>query len=463
MRVIRDPADLSLSEAARAIRAGSLAPVELVQACLERIERLDRSIRAFVALDFEGALRAAGYLADELVSSEPRSPLHGIPVGVKDIIDVKGFQTQAGSHVLDDNPPVAADAPAVRSLREAGAVVLGKTTTHEFGYGVVTPPTRNPWDTSRIPGGSSGGSGAAVAAGECLGALGTDSGGSVRVPSALCGITGLRPRPGIVPIEGVVPFSWTHDTCGPMARSAADVTAMWNILSASEVVGVGRLQGLRVGVVPIPDALEVDPEVQNAFRAAVETIAEGGAQIATVDIPAFREWDAPRAALVLCEFLAAHRHCGWYPDRAHLYSEELLAYLRKAEQIGGADVVLARRALGRLADRFLGAFEDTNLLVLPTAVMIAPRVDEIELDQGEDALPLPINTQLIRSCGLISWCRLAAASVPCGFSREGLPIGLQLVGRTEEAVLTAAIAYQSLTDHHERRPGQSSVVAGQDG
>lgn len=420
---------------------------------------MDGSIRAFVALDSERALHDAGYLADELVSSEPRSLLHGIPVGVKDTIDVQGFRTRAGSHVLDENPPVAADAPAVRRLREAGAVVLGKTTTHEFGYGVVTPPTRNPWDLSRIPGGSSGGSGAAVAAGECLGALGTDSGGSIRIPSALCGITGLRPRPGIVPIEGVVPFSWTHDTCGPMARSAADIAAMWSILSASEVVGAGRLDGLRVGVVPVPDALQVEPEVQDAFRAAVKTIAEAGARVATMGVPAFREWDAPRSALVLCEFLAAHRHHGWYPDRAHLYSEELLGYLRKAERIGGADVVLARRTLGRLADRFLAAFEDADLLVLPTAVMVAPMAEDIESDQGEDAQPVRINTQLIRSCGVISWCRLAAASVPCGFSWEGLPIGLQLVGRTEEEVLAAAIAYQSLTDHHERRPGQVPVAA----
>ena len=452
-----DLSDLTLVDAAARIAAGELTPLDLVGACVARVERVEPTVRAFAELDLDRALSTAAALTEELATTGPRGPLHGVPVGIKDVMDVEGLRTRAGSDVLADAAPADADAPAVARLREAGAVFVGKTTTHEFAFGVDTPPTRNPWDRDRIAGGSSGGSAAALAARECLGALGTDSGGSVRIPSAFCGTTGLRPRMGIVPLDRTVPFSWTHDTCGPMARTAADVALLWQVVAGGPCVVPSRLDEVSVAALDdISSVLaDVDPDVDEAVQQATEVLVASGARRVAADLPRFDEWDQDRFAVVLSDLLAAHVDAGWYPSRADRYGPDLRAYLVRAEQVRGADLVLSRRRLDRLADRFRAVLDAADVLVMPTAVTVAPPAKPGDGREGvpdEGPRVSPLIARLIRSCAPISYCKLAAVSVPCGRSREGLPIGLQIVGRDEAAVLGVALAFQERTEHHLTAP-----------
>src|SRR5206468_1307742 len=241
-------------------RSGAVSPNEVLVACRDRIEESEAALRAWMAWD-PGVAQAEAIRMDSIRRSE--LPLWGIPIGIKDIIDVAGTPTTANSRVLAGTVPHA-DAPVVARLRAAGALILGKTATHEFACGTVTPGTSNPWDLGRIPGGSSGGSAAALAAGHCFGALGTDTAGSIRIPAALCGVVGLKPRPGIVPREGVIPLAPSFDVVGPMARTVGDVALLWEVLS-DVPVETGDAAGLRVVFAP-PDALpELEPEVAAAY------------------------------------------------------------------------------------------------------------------------------------------------------------------------------------------------------
>ena len=306
------PPPPTVRSAARGIREGSSSPRELFDRAVARIRAADPVVRAFVAFDEEQARADAEELSREAARGDFRGPLHGVPIAVKDVIDVRGLPTRGGSLVTDDTP-AAEDAPAVRRLREAGALLLGKTTTHEFAHGVTTPPTRNPWAVDRIPGGSSGGSAAAVATGQCLAALGSDTGGSIRVPASLCGVSGLRPRPGDVPTAGILPFSPRLDTCGPLARDVADLAVLFEVLSGRRCRPGSGADRLRIGSVPAEALGEVDDEVAAAVDAAVRLLAGAGATVTPVAVPPFDAWSAPRGTFVLADFLDVHRRAGWYP------------------------------------------------------------------------------------------------------------------------------------------------------
>jgi aspartyl-tRNA(Asn)/glutamyl-tRNA(Gln) amidotransferase subunit A len=306
-----------------------------------------------------------------------------VPIAVKDLIDVRGHATRAGSRVTEDRPATV-DAPAVQRLRTAGALILGKTATHEFAHGVTTPPTRNPWDLSRIPGGSSGGSAAAVAAGECAAALGSDTGGSIRVPAALCGVSGLRPARGDVPAGGCVPFSARLDTVGPMAADARDLALLFEVLA---------------GV-----SCTLDPD------------------------------------------LTGLRDRGWYPARRDRYSEEVASYLAHAESITADARDAAATELERLEAELRAGLAGVDVLALPTTAITAPPVAEAEV-RADGHGRAPIVGTLMRLCGPFSWCGMAAVSVPCGLTAAGLPIGLQLVGRDVPTVLSVAARFQELTEH----------------
>src|SRR5579884_1452392 len=281
---------LSIKQAADDVRSGLATPTELVEDALARIEQLDGEIRAFVTVMREEALAQAEEAERELRSGLFRGPLQGIPIGVKDLIAVKGVRTTAGSKVLADNVSQE-NAAVVEQLRKAGAVIIGKTNTHEFAYGTYTPPTRNPWNLDHIPGGSSGGSAAAVAAEMCLGALGSDTGGSIRIPAACCGVTGLKPTYGRVSCYGVIPLSWSLDHVGPLARSAEDCALIFDAiagydprdpnsvsrppsrthetLTARSALGEASLQGLRLGLPQDAFINPLDPEVRLAWKGAV--------------------------------------------------------------------------------------------------------------------------------------------------------------------------------------------------
>ena len=438
-----DPAALSLAAAASALAREELSAIELLDACLRRVEQLEPAVRAFVTLDLEGA-RAR---ARELTSHDPQRPLHGIPVGVKDLIDVAGLPTTASSRVLAGNV-AATDAPVVSHLRRAGAIVMGKTNTQEFAYGVVSAPTRNPWDLERIPGGSSGGSAAAVAAGMCPGALGSDTAGSVRIPSSLCGITGLTPRQRVVPMAGIVPLAWSLDVWGPMAADAVSVERMWRGLTGAAPI-FPRLEGL-VMATPPWDSTRADAEVLELVEQAVEVLSRLAPR-SEVALPEFTDWDRPHGIFLNCEALTAHREAGWYPDRLDDYTEETKRALRHGERFTAVDFVTARRELERLGAAWEASLEHTDLLVLPTTEMAAPRVDELDALKGKGFRP-EVAVRLTRLCRPINFLGLAAVSVPCGFTPTGMPVGLQLVARDEATALGAALAYQELSDWHTRRP-----------
>jgi aspartyl-tRNA(Asn)/glutamyl-tRNA(Gln) amidotransferase subunit A len=455
--LMSDPADLSLRDASDAIHKGKISPIELVDACLSRIAAVEQTIKAFAVIDAERATRDAAMLTEELTRTGPRSPLHGIPLGVKDVIDVGGLPTRAGSHVLDGEP-IPGDAPVIKRLRDAGALIIGKTTTHEFACGVTTPPTRNPWNPSRIPGGSSGGSGAAVAAGECSAALGTDSGGSIRVPAAFCGVCGLRPRLGTIPMEGIIPFSWTHDTCGPIGRTAFDVALVWREMVGDQTVTATlAVSHLRVGLVhPMQSILETDSEVEEATLAAAKIMEAEGARLRNVTLPPFREWDVPRKMVVFTDMLAAHQEAGWYPQRSGRYTEDAAAFFRKGEQISGADLALARRRLQVLAEAFLTSFNEVDILLLPTAIFAAPTVEEASR-RTRPGQP-PLSPDVLRATGPVGSCGLVSISVPSGFSSDGMPLGLQFVARDESTALSAAARFQAVTDFSQERPPMDRLL-----
>jgi aspartyl-tRNA(Asn)/glutamyl-tRNA(Gln) amidotransferase subunit A len=439
-------ANATIAEAARAIASRDLTSLELTQACLHRIDEVDPHIKAFLTVDADGAVEQARALDGE----RPRSSLHGIPIAIKDIIDVAGLPTTAASRVLQGNT-ARLDAPVVTRLRTAGAVIVGKTNTQEFAYGVVTAPTRNPWDRSRIPGGSSGGSAAAVATGMCLGALGTDTAGSIRIPAALCGVSGLKPRPGIVPVDGIIPLAPSLDVCGPIARTATDLRLMWNSITGSGRTVDGPPAGLRIGFSPsLFGEGELDEDVADAAENAIRLLCEIGGRRVEIDIPPLKEWDYTRSIPLMAEALQVHREAGWYPDHADRYTDETVRALRYAENIDPEKLVECYKKLEQLTVKLLGAFDSVDVMIQPTTPVTAPSVEDSEV-VDEEHRP-PVARELTRVCGPVNWCRLAAVSVPCGMSRAGLPIGMQIIARDEETALNIAALYQAHTDFCKRPP-----------
>ncbi|MEZ5174970.1 MAG: amidase [Acidimicrobiia bacterium] len=444
-----EPWNLDLTSAVDLIGKGAFDASDVVESCLRRTAAVEPIVQAFAERDDDRAIARARSL--DAVPRDRRGRLHGIPIGIKDVMDAEGFRTRAGSAVLGDAAAADGNAPAVDCLVDAGGVVVGKTTTHEFAYGCETPPTRNPWDPDRIAGGSSGGSAAAVASGECLGALGSDSGGSIRIPAALCGITGLRPLVGSIPLDRTVPFSRTHDTVGPIARTAADVALMWSVLSGEVIAPVADLTETTIAAPGDLASLGTfNSDVLTAYEEAIDVLARHGATRRDAALPKFAEWSASRTAVVLSEFLAAHTHAGWYPSRRERYSAELQRYFARAEEIRGADLVLAHRELDTLAHRFRRGLGDADALILPTVSIDAPYAASIDSSQG---VGITENTmRLLQTTAPVSYTGLASLTVPCGMSDNGLPLGVQIIGRTEQAVLSIGLAYQQVTDFHTRRP-----------
>ena len=443
-----DPADLDIAQTARTIASGELSPTELTDACLRRIGELEPTIKAFVTLDGEGAREQARRLTEELARSGPRSALHGVPVGIKDLVDVEGLPTTASSRVLEGNV-ASSDAPVVATLRAAGAVIVGKTNTQEFAYGVVSAPTRNPWDTNRIPGGSSGGTAAAIAAGMTLAGIGTDTAGSIRIPSSLCGISGLKPRPDVIPVDGIIPLAPSLDACGPMARSVGDLRILFETLDG-ELGSAPEVRGLRLVVPRSPEVAGAGAEVQSAVDSAVSVLVNEGLSCSEVDLEPFADWDRPRSMPLMLEALEVHTTRGWYPARAARYTEETLGSLRFAERLTPEKVEATRAPLAGLVENLMDAFEGADVLVLPTTQTTAPTVGESSA--SDDGHRTPVVRSLTRLCGPVNVCRLAAMSIPCGFDNGGLPMGLHLVGRDEASLLAVAELYQSLTDWHTKRP-----------
>jgi aspartyl-tRNA(Asn)/glutamyl-tRNA(Gln) amidotransferase subunit A len=426
---------------------------------LSRIERLNPKLNAYLTVTTELALAQAKKAEAELFKARgrkdlrDRGPLHGIPISLKDNIYTKNVRTTAGSTVLKDFVPQH-DAKIVTQLYEAGAVLLGKTNLHEFAYGVTTNnphfgPARNPWDLSRIPGGSSGGSAAAVAAGLCYGSIGSDTGGSIRIPAALCGIAGIKPTFGRVSVDGVIPLSPRLDCAGPMARSVADTAQLLDPIFVrgqgeplpSKATKAKALRGFRVGVPKEFFLKIISEEVQQTFQQALRVLRKLGAALPEVSIPLLHETEDAGNQIAWAEATHYHQQAGWFPVHSAEYGEDVRTRLELGAKVPATAYL---RAL-EIRESFIGGFHATmadaklDALVVPTTPIPAPRIgEETTAISGDNH---PTRALLLRNNRPANLAGLPAISVPCGRTPDGLPIGLQLIGAVTDEALLLRIAH----------------------
>jgi len=420
-----ETAFLSIAEAALRLRSGELSPVELVEASLAQIDAHDARLNAWLYLDRAGALAAAEAAAHELRAGRNSNPLLGVPVGIKDLFDVAGMPTTWNSR-LPREPRAAADAAVSASLRANGAILLGKLAAWECGVGGVSftlpwPPTRNPWALDRDPGGSSSGSAAAVAAGMCFGAVGSDTGGSIREPASWCGVVGLKPTLGLVSGEGGLAASLGFDHIGPMARTSEDCALMLDAMtaggSAAATLSAG-VQGLRIGVVDLSgeERLDLAPEVAGAVETAAEALARAGARLAPVSLPRLEIFNAVVAVAAAAEGYTLHRRS--LAESSHLYDPLTRRRLRVGARIQAPDYIDALVARQRLTRSLAGIFADHDLLLMPTTRTSAPILGGFDSHSGHPSLCRPWNVT-----------GHPALSLPCGLSHAGLPLAVQIIAR----------------------------------
>lgn len=447
------PFELSLTEASRAVRARELSPVELTESVLARITAVEGRLGAFVTVAADAALAAAVRAEREISGSGPRGPLHGIPMALKDLIDVEGTPTTASSHVRAGHV-AERDSLVAERLGAAGAVLLGKTHTHEFAYGLTTPQTNNAWDRSRVAGGSSGGSAVAVAAGEATFAMGTDTGGSIRVPAALNGVVGLKPTYGLVPRTGVTSLSWSLDHVGPLTRTVQDValvlsaTAGHDPRDPASVSGPmpdrfpgGDLRGLKVGVPRNYYFDRVTPEVEESVRGAIERLAELGTELVDVEIPMARYIQAVQWGLMVPEATAYHeRSLRATPD---LYAADVRILLEAGELTSAGDYLRAQRARTMMRDAWARMFDSIDVLAAPTVPMTAAEAGQ-ETVEWADGTTEAVSDGYVRLCAPANITGVPALTLPVGHDHAGLPIGMQLMARPfrDATVLRVGRAYE---------------------
>jgi aspartyl-tRNA(Asn)/glutamyl-tRNA(Gln) amidotransferase subunit A len=382
-------------------------------------------------------------------SRRDRGPLHGVPISLKDNIYTKDIRTTGGSKILKEFVPLH-DAPVVTALKKAGAVILGKTNMHEFAYGVTTEnphfgPTRNPWDRERIAGGSSGGSAAALAAGLCYGSIGTDTGGSIRIPASLCGVVGLKPGLGRVNPEDVIPLSPTLDFVGPLARTVEDAALLLDPIfirgktEKAPLLAKTSSSGARRPTLGIPKEffLQVlDSEVEAAFQNAVTRLGKRGARLTEISLPQLEETEEVGNQIAWVEATVYHQQAGWFPDHAAEYSEDVYKRLELGTKVTAVDYLRARTLRERFKEQVLHVFaaNDLDALVVPTTPIAATQLGENSVSIRGTSYPT--RALLLRLNRPANLAGLPAVSVPCGFTKTGLPIGLQFIAEwTDEARL----------------------------
>ena len=445
----------SIEEVARLFRKRKLSPVELTKLMLARIEHLNPKLNAYITVTAELALAQAKKAESELFAPRSRKgngdrgPLQGIPISLKDNIYTKGIRTTAGSKILKDFIPQH-DAQAVVLLQEAGAVFLGKTNMHEFAYGVTTNnphygPARNPWDPARIPGGSSGGSAAAVAAGLCYGSIGTDTGGSIRIPASLCGVTGLKPSWGRISCEGIIPLSPAFDCAGPLGRTVDDVATLTGILYSrvGREPNLASPSALRAGAgkfcLGIPRRLFFDtlsPEVRNAFDAALRDLCRAGMTAKDVSIPLLDETEDAGNHIAWVDATLYHQQQGYFPARAAEYGDDVRSRLEMGCKVSAVDYLRALEIQKQFFQQLHMALAeaDVDAIVFPSTPIEAPLLNQETIRIG--AHEYPSRALLLRHNRPANLAGVPAASVPCGLTRSGLPIGLQIMaGVSSEPIL----------------------------
>lgn len=466
-----DLAFLSFADAAEMIRVRRLSPVEYTQALLDRIGRLDGRYHAFIRLTPDLAMAAARQAERDIMAGSWRGPLHGVPFAIKDIIDVAGVPTTAHSKVLIDNV-AAADAPVVARLKAAGGIVMGKLATHEFAIGgpsfdLPWPPAVNPWGAKHFPGGSSSGSGVALASGMVPAALGTDTGGSVRNPASMCGITGMKPTYGLVSRRGVLPLSYSLDHVGPMTRTVRDNALLLQIIAghdaqdpASADVRVPDytaelergVKGLRVGIVRHfhTEDMQADPEQTQAIEDAAELLGRLGAQLSEIRLAPLNDYATCTRIIIRCEAFAIHRR--WMAERPGDYGDLARQRILDGAAVSAADYIDAQRLRARLTQRTLAAFAGIDVALAVSNMDPACRIDDAEacarLYPRQARQPFNVTGQ-------------PAIAIPAGFGSEGLPLSLQLIGHPfqEATVYRMARAYERATNWTDRHPPGLAAAA----
>jgi aspartyl-tRNA(Asn)/glutamyl-tRNA(Gln) amidotransferase subunit A len=440
----------SVDEAGAPIRRKRTSPVDLTRACLNRIDKLNGELNAFITITAGEALEAAKALESEVRAGKWRGPLHGIPVALKDLYDTAGVKTTAASRQWADRIP-GRDAVVVQRLEQAGAIIVGKLNMDEFAYNFTGETSsfgtsRNPWNTRCSPGGSSGGSAVAVAAGMCFAALGSDTGGSIRLPAAFCGITGFKPTYGVVSAEGVAPLAWSLDHVGPMCRTARDASLMMEVLAGKPMrESPANVQKLRLGIPRAVFYEGIDPEVAKFVADATATLAKLTAGAKEVVLPVLApSKDLPDLPETYIRIISAEAYA-FHRDMLRAHPERYNAGTRKSIEGGASvsapDYILARQQMDRLRGASTEMFRDIDVLITPTAPGAA-------FEFGERRLVYLRNTAPWNLLGL------PAVSIPCGFTAGGLPVGLQITGAAgrDYTVLALAQAYQKVTDWHRRHP-----------
>jgi aspartyl-tRNA(Asn)/glutamyl-tRNA(Gln) amidotransferase subunit A len=467
---LTDLLNLTIAEAASRIARGTLSPAELTEAVLQRIAAVDKTLSAYITVCAEQAREVAQAAEKMIGAGYYLGPLHGIPIALKDNIYTRGVRTTAGSKVLGDFVPDQ-DATVTARLKQAGAIIVGKTNLHEFAWGGTTDnphygTCRNPWNPERVPAGSSGGSGAAVAARTCLGALGTDTGGSIRLPSSVNGIVGIRPTIGRVSNYNVVPLAWTMDTVSPMTRTVEDCVAMFEIIagydprddhSAQVPVADYRaelergVRGLRIGLIRDYSLTHVQPAVGETVRAAVNALESLGAGVEEIAMPSIHGNISAQLTIESCEPSTYHQE--WLRTRPADYGEDVRTLLELGEMYLATHYLQAQRYRSVLRKEFLEGFKRVDAFVTPTLPFTATPCGAtevvIEKDQKEDML-----SAIMQFTGVPSLAGLPALSLPVGFDAEELPVGMQVIGRPfdEGLLFRLGHAYQRATSWHTRAP-----------
>jgi aspartyl-tRNA(Asn)/glutamyl-tRNA(Gln) amidotransferase subunit A len=468
-----DLAFASIEEIGKLFRKCKLSPVELTKLMLARIEQLNPKLNAYITVTAELALAQAKKAESELFAprgrkgNRDRGPLHGIPISLKDNIYTKGIRTTAGSKILKDFIPKE-DAVVVAQLKEAGAVILGKTNMHEFAYGVTSNnphygPVRNPWDLERIPGGSSGGAAAAVAAGLCYGSIGTDTGGSIRIPASLCGVVGLKPTWGRISCEGTVPLSPLLDCTGPLARTVRDVA----LLTGAVYFRVGREPNLAR-----PESLRSDPrkfcfgiprqlffdalstEVRSAFDSALRDLCKAGMKTADISIPLLDETEDAGNHIAWVEATLFHSQQGYFPARAADYGDDVRSRVEMGSKVSALDYLQALEIQKQfvLQLHLALAESDADAIVFPSTAIEAPLLNQETIRIGKHEYAA--RALLLRNNRPANLAGVPSVSVPCGFTPSRLPIGLQLMGgvSSERVLLRIAKIFEGTQPQFRRPP-----------
>lgn len=450
---------MTITELAPKIKSRTISPIELTNAVLDRIERLNPRLNAYITVDTDGALKAAKKAERQIARGTYLGPLHGIPISLKDLYDTKGLRTTAASKILQDRIPDA-DATSVTKLREAGAIVIGKTNMHEFAFGSTTQSphfggTHNPYNTDCIPGGSSGGSGVAVAADMCIASTGTDTGGSIRAPSALCGIVGLKPTYGRVSLRGVIPLAWSLDHAGPMTKCVRDAAIMLAAMAGydpmdptsarEKVPGFVRalkndVKKLKIGIDPSFCYSGADDEVVDAIKKSLKFFEKLGARVVEMSLPNIELTAVVESVIITAEPAAYHEDN--LRNRGADFGEDVRALLDAGAGFSAIHYIKAQRLRRIIQQEFADAFRKIDIFAMPSAPVPAPPIGAATVSLG--GMETDIGMAFLRFPCPGNLTGLPAISIPCGLSKEGLPIGLQLMGRAfdEATVLRAAYTFE---------------------